>query len=300
MDNLVSVIVPSFNYQCYITDCLKSILNQSYNRIELIIIDDCSSDKSCEFIKEFIDNSESLNRFENIIFIRHNENKGAHFTINEGVEKASGEYVAIINADDLYEYNRFEEIIPRMIENKSHIAFGRINIIDEESNLLFNEESNDFIDTNLNTTHFKYVSHALILKNVAISTGNFVFKRELYYELDGFRNFKYIHDWDFILRASLLTEPLFVKSTNYLYRLHKTNSFRSLGNIADTEVEVVLKDFFRNIESGKHKNKNLDLESIDYIIKNYEYLNNYMSKHVGNVKLNWLFRFFKKVFVIKK
>ena len=141
MEKLLSVIVPSFNYQDYIIDCLKSIYNQSYKHIELIIIDDFSNDKSCDFIKKIIESDNFSNRFENVVFMKHSENKGAHFTINEGIERSKGEYVAVINADDLYECDRFKKIIPQMLKNKSGIAFSKVKIIDENSNLDVNIKS---------------------------------------------------------------------------------------------------------------------------------------------------------------
>lgn len=295
MEKLVSVIVPSFNYQKYIIECLSSIFYQSYKNIELIIIDDFSSDDSCKFIEKYISGKEVFERFENIIFIKHTENKGAHFTINEGIEISKGEYVAVINSDDMYESNRFQEIIPKMVKNNSRIAFSKVKIIDEDTNLTYDEEAKYFIDVNSNTDNFKHISHSIILQNVAISTGNFVFKRDLYEELYGFREFKYIHDWDFILRASLLSEPLLIEVTNYMYRLHKTNSFRSLDNIANYEVDIVLTSFFEKITNGEFENCNLSLDSISYLIENYKYLSKYIiNKRKKNKIFDRLLKMFRR------
>jgi hypothetical protein len=76
------------------------------------------------------------------------------------------------------------------------------------------------------------VGFALTLTNVAISTGNFFFRRSLYREVGEFRPYKLCHDWDFILRCLLCTEPVYVPEPLYGYRLHTANSFSSLMSTA--------------------------------------------------------------------
>lgn len=257
IEELVSVIVPSYNYEKYIVECLKSIERQEYRNIELIIVDDCSKDNSKKLIKQFISNDDVMDRFANIEYIEHNENHGAHYTINEGIEYAKGKYIAVINADDLYETNRFAEIIPKMQSKNANIAFSSIEIIDSNSRMAEGEEAERFRCIQDGISAGENVSYALMHQNVAISTGNLVFTKELYKKLDGFKEYKYIHDWDFILRASLLEEPLYVMNTKYYYRLHNQNSFRELGDIADQEVNLVLNNFFNEIKSNNAINKNL-------------------------------------------
>lgn len=278
VEELISVIVPSYNYDKFIIECLESIKNQKYSNIELVIIDDNSQDNSKALIKRFIEDVEKDKRFYEIIYIEHNENKGAHFSINEGIEHASGKYIAIINADDLYEANRFSEMIPKMIEEKSKIAFSSIEVVDSTSKLAQSEEADNFRVIQDIIDEYEKVSYSLMIKNVAISTGNMIFTKELYRELGGFREYKYIHDWDYILRASLLTEPLYIKTTHYLYRLHEDNSFRKLSDVADREVNLVLDNFFNSIKKKKAINPNLKSDIVKRLI-NGTYLYKYWEKN---------------------
>lgn len=277
-DDLVSVIVPSYNYEKYIIECLKSIVNQDYKNIEIIIVDDCSKDNSRDLIKEFIEQYTTSDRLVNMKYMEHTKNKGAHYTINEGIEQAKGKYIAVINADDIYESNRFSKIIPRMQKENVEIAFSSIEIINGESILAEGEEAQIFRNIQKRIDECGQVSHALMIQNVAVSTGNMVFTKDLYNKLGGFKEYKYIHDWDCILRASLMQEPLYIKETKYYYRLHNDNSFRELGNIADQEVNLVLGNFFNEIKNGSATNKNLSRDSVELIIKD-TYLYKYWTKN---------------------
>ncbi len=135
-------------------------------------------------------------------------------------------------------------MIPKMKKENAIIAFSNIEIINGDSKLAKGIEADNFRGIQKSIKESEVVSYALMHQNVAISTGNMVFTKELYYKLKGFREYKYIHDWDFILRASLIKEPLYIDDTKYYYRLHEDNSFRELGDIADQEVNEVLNNFF--------------------------------------------------------
>ncbi|OOM76327.1 UDP-Glc:alpha-D-GlcNAc-diphosphoundecaprenol beta-1,3-glucosyltransferase WfgD [Clostridium puniceum] len=277
IDDLVSVIVPSYNYEKYIIECLQSIANQDYRNIELIIVDDFSKDNSRNLIKEFIKQYSENKRFIQIKYIENIQNEGAHYTINKGIQQAKGKYIAVINADDLYESNRFSAIIPKMKEKDVNIAFSSVEVIDGKSIIAQGEEAQNFRDIQIRINECGQVSHALMIQNVAISTGNMVFTKELYNRLIGFEKYKYIHDWDFILRAALIQEPLYLEETKYYYRLHNDNSFRELGDIADQEVNLVLSNFFNQIKAKNVTNQNLSKDSVELFIKNtylYKYWTN--------------------------
>ncbi len=88
----ISIVTASYNYQDYIKDTIQSVLEQTYQDWELIIVDDCSTDNSVEVIKSFKDNRIKL--------LINEENKGLKFTLKRGIENASGEWIAILESDD--------------------------------------------------------------------------------------------------------------------------------------------------------------------------------------------------------
>lgn len=95
MDNtpLISIIIPAFNVGNYISKCIKSIIGQDYTNLEIIIVDDGSSDKTGEIIDDFA-------RCDNRIVVIHKENEGVSVARNVGIDKASGEYIVFVDGDD--------------------------------------------------------------------------------------------------------------------------------------------------------------------------------------------------------
>ena len=101
-----SVIIPLYNKEDYIKNTLKSVFNQSFQDFEVIIVDDGSTDKSLQIVKQFIDD-----RLK--VYIQ--KNQGVSVARNFGIEKAKSEYIALLDADDLwYENHLFE--LKKLIE----------------------------------------------------------------------------------------------------------------------------------------------------------------------------------------
>lgn len=103
MNPLVSVVIANYNSEKYIQSAIQSILNQTYQNFELIIIDDCSTDGSLSLIKTI------ANKDSRIRVIEQHENKGVTFTRQNGLQNANGKYVAILDADDIALPTRLEE-----------------------------------------------------------------------------------------------------------------------------------------------------------------------------------------------
>ena len=85
----VSVVVPSYNHEDFILDCLNSISEQSYQPIEVVLIDDCSTDNTYRLANSFL--KQGKHRFTNTVCIRNATNRGAHATLNRGLALSSGE-----------------------------------------------------------------------------------------------------------------------------------------------------------------------------------------------------------------
>ena len=254
---LVTIVAPSYNHEKFIEKSLKSVANQTYKNKELIIIDDCSNDNTVSIIEHLLSEKQFKNAFTNIIFIKHSKNAGAHNTINEGLMKASGQYLTIINTDDMYEPNRLSVMISKLEETNSLFAFSNVKTIRDDINFTSN------ILSEINYTND--ITYALLNQNVAISTGNMIFSKFIFKKLGGFRDFPYVHDWDFILRATLIQEPIFIKDTNYLYRIHGNNTFKRLKTQKEKTVKQcreVLTNIKDQIDKGNFTNKKL--KNIDW------------------------------------
>jgi len=90
---LVSVVVTLHNYEKYIPHCIKSILKQSYSNFELVVVDDCSTDRSYKVAKSF--------EKDNVVVTRFKENRGYSSSKNEGIRLSKGEYLVLLDADDM-------------------------------------------------------------------------------------------------------------------------------------------------------------------------------------------------------
>lgn len=126
---LISVILPVYNAEGYIRESVQSILNQSYQNFEIIIIDDASTDNTLKIIKGIQD--------ARIQIIVKNKNSGYVDSLNLGIAKAKGCFIARMDADDISLSNRFEEQITYLINNPGIVAVAsRIKIIDEFNNVI--------------------------------------------------------------------------------------------------------------------------------------------------------------------
>lgn len=105
----ISVVMPAYNAEKYIGQAIESILNQTYSNFEFIIINDGSNDKTKEVILSYKD--------DRIIYLENERNFGIVVTLNKGLEKANGEYIARMDADDIAEPNRFEKQIKYLDKN---------------------------------------------------------------------------------------------------------------------------------------------------------------------------------------
>jgi glycosyltransferase involved in cell wall biosynthesis len=270
---LVSVIVPAYKHENYILECLRSIGDQTYPRLELIVIDDCSPDATFALTQALL-RTPFARRFESVVLRRKEQNKGADDSLNMGLELATGDFIALINSDDKFKPTRVERLAEATRERGCEFGFTGVETIvdapvDPAEAKAWDEKFPEGLILMrlrqlLAVARERSVGYALLRQNVAISTGNFFFSRRLAEDIGGFQPLKYCHDWDFVLQALLRTEPVFVEEPLYEYRLHPTNSFRSLQHLAEVETEVVLRRFFREILEGRVTNPNCPSPANDW------------------------------------
>ncbi|MBR3209242.1 MAG: glycosyltransferase family 2 protein [Bacilli bacterium] len=125
---MVSIIVPCFNSEKYIKRCLDSIKKQNYNDIEVIIINDGSTDNTSSIVKKYLDDQ----RFKLI----ETPNNGIGKTRNFGIKKANGEYIMFLDSDDYLTDNCIEEIIKTAKETNADIVVGDYYVLKEEKTLI--------------------------------------------------------------------------------------------------------------------------------------------------------------------
>ena len=124
---LVSVIIPSYNYAEYIGEAIESVLNQTFNNFELIVVDNFSTDETKKILESFQDSRMRIIEFENSGVI------GA--SRNVGFMEAAGKFIAFLDADDRWSYNKLELSLCE-IQKGSDFVYHAMNLIDETSKKL--------------------------------------------------------------------------------------------------------------------------------------------------------------------
>ncbi len=256
---LVSVLVPTFNQAGFLTESLESIAAQTYasGGLELIVIDDASTDATPDVLARLRDTATFRERFAGGIVIERNPtNRGAHRSLNRALELARGEYVAICNSDDRFVPERLAVLVPLLETPGAMLAFSAVRMIDRAGRDITDE---DWLASRLSHTQrsigmYPSVGFALLRSNVALSTGNFVFRRALVDRIGGFRLLPYCHDWDFLLRSLTIAEPVYSPRILYEYRIHDANGFWALETVASDETIAVLRAYFSSIRREQFEN----------------------------------------------
>ena len=112
---LISVIVPVFNAEKYLSRCIESVLQQTYKNIEIILVDDGSSDKSGAICDDY------ANKFENISSY-HQKNQGQGAARNYGLDKCRGDYIGFVDSDDYVAFDMYEYLYGLIIKNRTDCA----------------------------------------------------------------------------------------------------------------------------------------------------------------------------------
>ncbi len=183
----VSVIIPTFNRGNLIEKSIKSVLNQTYQNFEVIVVDDGSTDNTSNVIEKIND--------DRIKYIKLNNNKGASNARNIGIKKARGKYISFQDSDDLFYPNKLEKQLQNIINKKSNLDFCKIKVI-------FNKTYSYFYP---NKRQEKSILCGKIFDEL-ISEGNFISTQSMFVERNFMRKFFFdinmprLQDFDVILR----------------------------------------------------------------------------------------------------
>ena len=125
IDNLVSIIMPSWNTGKFIAESIQCVVDQTYSNWELLIVDDCSTDNTDEVVKPFLSDTR-------IKYFKNEKNSGAALTRNRAMREAQGEWIAFLDSDDLWTADKLEKQVAFMKENGYSLSYTEYEKIDEE------------------------------------------------------------------------------------------------------------------------------------------------------------------------
>lgn len=127
IDELVSVIIPTYNVEAYITETIQSVQNQTYQNFEILVVDDCSKDNTDIVIHEL------ASKDPRIKYIRQPVNKGAAEARNRGITEARGRYIAFLDSDDLWDKEKLQCQIDDIKNNNVAFSYTTYDFVDENA-----------------------------------------------------------------------------------------------------------------------------------------------------------------------
>lgn len=230
-DKLVTVCIPAYNHESFVQETIASIIDQTYENIELIIINDGSPDNTHEKIMEFYDKCEK--RFTHFTYINR-ENRGLIATLNEFIELSEGYYFTVIASDDFCAKNKTELQVKALKEHPDYaMCYGNMIGIDNNSNI-----------TKRRTTKYNVSGELFekILFRNFITAPTVMLKKDVLIDVGGYDPKYKIEDHPMWLKISKKYKILYIDKDLVYYRDHENNMSKNISFMIE-ENEKMLEDW---------------------------------------------------------
>ena len=231
---LISVIVPVYNVEEYIDECIKSILNQTYEQLELILVNDASTDKSGEKCQRWAAED------SRVVYVSQEQNQGLSATRNKGIDCASGACVLFVDADDYIDPDSLQEMYDVMSrDSEIDMVVANNCVLTQKGEIVYNKEyeTEEILgETALERLVFDYKDNS---KSFSVMSCNKLIKKEL------FQNVRFLEGKEF--EDTGIIAPLVGKCRkiviipDYLYTYRKRP-----GSITDTITRKSIEDYLAN------------------------------------------------------
>ena len=295
-NQLLSVIVPVYNVEDYLSKCIDSLIVQTLKDVEIILVNDGSTDKSGDICDKY-------RLKDNRIKVIHKENGGTSDARNTGIEIARGKYISFVDSDDWIDPHMFEKLYNLAIENEADIVqCDYIKVYDE--NVIVNN-----ISENITKYNSEQILHELYGPNYikTVIVCNKIYKRELFNEIrfpkgkfyeDEFTTYKILHKANLIIdtnipmyyyrqrEGSKMNSNFNIKKLDGLEALKERkeyfiqNELIELSYKAEAQLCYIMKEFYIKIHSSNIKDKSYLLK-----ILNREVRKNYF-KFIKNMEIS--------------
>ena len=273
MTPIVSIIVPIYNMEKYLDNCLKSIVNQSYKNIQVILINDGSKDKSEQIAKKYQEN-------DSRIILINKENSGVSSSRNMGIDLANGKYIIFVDADDYIEPKMIEIMVNEI--NKSNVGLIQcfFKKVKDDNIKLGDVNKYDKIEY----TKQEAIRSIIYRKNTElklnraiwgkiyftdiIKANNIKFKEDIYMFEDGFFNLQYLK---YIDNIKILTTEL------YAYRQTNTSATKKFDENRARQSSLILKNLNQYV-----KQENINYANDEINLFACEMLSGIIAKQIFN------------------
>lgn len=222
---LVSVVIPAYNHGDYVDDAIRSVIEQKYPKLELIVIDDGSTDNTRDVI----------NKYSARCHVESQPNSGQVATLNKGWRMSHGDILAYLSADDLLLPGAIEQSVQCLMNNRNAVlTYCDFNLIDPYANVV----------KRVNTPEFDY--HDMVKRFICPPGPGAFFRRSAFEKEGGWNvSLKQMLDYEYWLRLGLLGRFVRIPSVLAAYRVHPgSQSFASSSQIRAEEPVTILTRYF--------------------------------------------------------
>ncbi len=249
---LISVVIPAYNAEQFLDETLESVLSQTYENWECIIVNDGSTDNTEEIAKKWCEKDTRFRYF-------YKENSGTSDTRNLGIKKARGEYIAFLDADDLYMPNFLEVCLENLVEKDVDLVAPKmLEFWDVQNEVIEDEDKKDYLYSGKEGIALFLHSNRLTMALLC--------KKSVMDEVGGFTWHKKAEDLHCWLKVLFAGYKIYRLGEYYAYRRMHNNSWSSMDRNCSKEVLELIVSLKANIlENG-----------MDY----YRYFNRWAKKNI--------------------
>lgn len=290
----VSIIIPTYNCEKYIARCLKSVFTQSYNNLEIIVIDDGSTDKTNEICKKL------KNEDHRLVYIKK-DNGGVSSARNLGLQRATGDYIIFVDSDDTIDNFMIEHMLNKIKDYDC--VYCKYKKITRNKEILINEINIKNLNQKQVLSYYigdkrKYKKNIIIKNSIMGSVWRILFKKSILEGLKFDNNLKYSEDFVFIMQI-LNKNPKINYVDEYLYNYYENDiSFSSSKNLKKIDYIFQIIPYMTRYFDAKIYKQKLDYFYIETILNIYYILkqNNLTFKDLDEQK----YKFVKENLKFKK
>lgn len=248
MEQVVSVCIPVYNGEKYIAKAIKSVLEQTYDNFELLVVNNCSTDKTEKIVKEFTD--------KRLRYIKNKNNVGMVGNWNICLDNAEGEYIQFLCADDYLPNNCLEMKINAIKKIQGSIVFNSTYLVNKNEEIIMKRRP---YHSNRHFGGKKIASMSFLKKNVFGEPSNVMFSKEASRKVGHFdTKLCYCADWDYWLKLCMHGEVHYIDEYLSYYRV---------SNESETSKLLKTKDKFKQDDiyliQNCINNKDMNISKID-------------------------------------
>ena len=231
---MISIVLTTFNGENYLREQLDSILCQTYDNFELIIIDDCSSDITCSIIKEY------QNKDKRITFINNNENLGCSRNFEKGISYTSGSLIAFCDQDDVWTKTKLSTLKKRIESENLDMVYSDCEVIDNNNVVVLDSFSR--INKNYGLTSSEEKIATISILNSYVLGCSMLIKRDALIKCMPFEHGKFNHDKWIVFNLACFGSFSFVKEKLFKYRIHSNNL--SIGTTKASDKPGLIRPYY--------------------------------------------------------